>query len=171
MGVGWNWPQAGWGTSVVSPASFDESLTLYEQVAMLRQRMQTVIDQINSFDSDGLISEIDTKLKVALDTVAQELAETLDAVAFMIESVQNSQIAYDPTNGKRTESIDYVLNHVFDNARVFAYFAKQYDDKQLTSAQYDALNLTARQYDMAPDYYGTQHAIYATEQQVGQVTP
>jgi hypothetical protein len=41
---------------------------------------------------------------------------------------------------------------VYDNARVFAYFAKQYDQLNLTAAAYDALAYSARHFDLGVTY-------------------
>jgi hypothetical protein len=35
---------------------------------------------------------------------------------------------------------------------VFAYFAKQYDELDLTAAEYDALNYSARHFDLGVTY-------------------
>jgi len=41
---------------------------------------------------------------------------------------------------------------VYDNARIFAYFARQYDELVLTASAYDTLAYSARHFDLGITY-------------------
>jgi hypothetical protein len=79
----------------------------------------------------------------------------MDYEAYLTALVQSSHdegIVFDPTNGSHIEGFSLVLGRVYDNARVFAYFAKQYDQLNLTAATYDALAYSARHFDLGVTY-------------------
>ena len=142
----------GFGTSNVTPATYDESLTYYEQLAHLRDHMQTVIDTAG--ESDSKLKQVVDDFTATIDALTEKLALDLelykDSVEFMIESSHDSMVSFNPTDGTRHKPVDINLNNVFDNLRIYSYFARQYDDLGMTAAEYDALNWTARHYDVAP---------------------
>jgi len=71
----------------------------------------------------------------------------------IVRETHEQGVTLDPTNGTRLSSVSKVLGNTFDNLRVHAMFASDYDSLGLTAAEYDGLNLSARRYDLAPLSY------------------
>jgi hypothetical protein len=78
----------------------------------------------------------------------------LAAVQASILQSNGDYISFDPTNGTNTEALSQVVSNVYDNTRIFAYFAKDLDDLGMTAAEYDALlaSMPVRHMDLAPLY-------------------
>jgi hypothetical protein len=74
------------------------------------------------------------------------------SVNALIESSHDEGIVFDPTNGTHLDGFSVVLGRVYDNSRVFAYFAKQYDQLNLTAADYDGHQYSARHFDLGITY-------------------
>jgi hypothetical protein len=114
----------------------------------MREKLVELIDFINSsnvINNDNLnngLGGLRTELLKAINDLRIELTA-------LIEGSHDESIAFDPTNGTRLEGLSTVISRVYDNLRIYAYFAKQYDDLEMTAAEYDALQLTARHYDLA----------------------
>ena len=48
----------------------------------------------------------------------------------------------------RQDSVQKALDDLYDNVRVHALFARDYDEMQLKAGEYDALGMTSRGYDL-----------------------
>lgn len=171
MGVtsyGGQWPfnnvGPGYGTSIVTPSVYDENMTVYEKLSKLR----STIDEIYTFylgftdQADGLVATVNQKLADTVAELTLLIENNNDELKALILDSHDSAISYNPTTGTSTDTVSKVMSNVYDNTRVFAYFAKQYDDMEMTAAEYDALGLSSRKYDLAPDYDITEHDIYET---------
>lgn len=143
---GLNLPTLYWGTSQIRPSTYDESATFYEQIAHLRRAVQDVIDR-NDQDDDKLNSVV-----AQINSALESLSSTWDAyrahVEEMIVGANNSAIAWNPTKGTRHEPVSDSIDDVYDNLRVHAMFAKDYDELGLTAQQYDDVGLVARHFDL-----------------------
>jgi hypothetical protein len=116
----------------------------------LREHVDTLTEHINTQDADNhsawqkAIDDLTNALNLAILNVYNDLLERVDVGA--------DSLADDPTTGKRNMGLSRVVGNVFDNVRIFAYFAGQYDALNLTAADFDALNYSARHFDLAPLY-------------------
>jgi hypothetical protein len=132
----------------VQPFTYRDNATYLTILHGMREKLVELIDFINSsnvINNDNLnngLGGLRTELLKAINDLRIELTA-------LIEGSHDESIAFDPTNGTRLEGLSTVISRVYDNLRIYAYFAKQYDDLEMTAAEYDALQLTARHYDLA----------------------
>ena len=140
----------GFGTSNVTPATYDESLTYYEQLAHLRDYMQSVLNESDS--NDKKLRETVERITKLVDEFVVKLTADFDAyreyIEDMVERSRDSMLAWNPTKGTRHESVNDAIDDVYDNLRVFAMFTKQLDDLGMTAKEWDGRGLTARHFDL-----------------------
>jgi hypothetical protein len=123
-------------------------------LTILKGLQDTLNDLIEQVNANDVASQNDLNTAIADLTNKLNLA-LMDYEAYLTALVQSSHdegIVFDPTNGTHIEGFSLVLGRVYDNARVFAYFAKQYDNLNLTAAAYDALAYSARHFDLGVTY-------------------
>lgn len=135
----------------VTPFTYRDNDTYMTILHKLEQYVAGVTEHVNTTDASNnsawqkAIDDLTNALNLTILSVYNDLVN-------MIAGSHDESIADDPTTGKRNAGLSTVVAHVYDNLRIHAYFAKQYDDLGLTCAEYDALNYTARHYDLAPLY-------------------
>lgn len=133
--------------SNVTPFTYRDGNTYLDILNRLREKVEDVIAALNTLNltnadqHNTIIITLTSQFNDALLALRIELTD-------LIEAANESPVVQDPTTGVLTQGLTKALSNVYDNARVFAYFAKQYDDEQLTAAQQDARNLTARHFDL-----------------------
>jgi hypothetical protein len=131
----------------VTPFTYRDNDTNLTMVRGLRKKVDELIEYVNN---EFALNETDhTNIRAdfqkALDALRVEILAVIDAL-------ETDATAFNPTTGTRTDGVSKVIGDVYDNTRVFAYFAKQYDDLDLTAAEYDALNYSARHFDLGVTY-------------------
>lgn len=135
----------------VTPFTYRDTATFLTILSGLESKLDSLIAEINSVsqtDADNLstgIANLANQLNLEMANLRAELLQ-------WVVGSHNEGVATDPTNGKLAQGLSVVVSRVYDYARIFAYFAKQYDDLGMTAADYDALNYAARHYDLAPLY-------------------
>ena len=114
-------------------------------------------DGLNQLNTD--VANLDTSTNANVNGAITEILRQMNATLTELEAewigrfgdaIDNNVVSFDPTRGERFVSVSKAMSNVYDNVRVFAYFASQYDGLGLTALEYDNLNFTARQYDLAP---------------------
>lgn len=135
----------------VTPFTYRDNDTYLTLLRKLEEFATGLAEHVNEQDEDNksawqrAIDDLTNALNLTVLSVYNDLVN-------QIAGSHDESIASDPTTGKRNAGLSTVVAHVYDNLRIHAYFAKQYDDLGLTCAEYDALNFTARHYDLAPLY-------------------
>lgn len=135
----------------VTPFTYRDNATTLTVLRLLENKLNSVIEALNDSNieiTDNLneaITELTNSLNLQIAALYNELVERID-------SSHDDSVADDPTTGRRNEGLSKVVANVYDNARIFAYFASQYDALELTCAEYEALNYSARFFDLAPLY-------------------
>lgn len=102
------------------------------------------VDTSTNANINSALAKILAQMNATIDALEAEWIERLDGV------LDNNVVSFDPTKGQNFVSVSKAMSNVYDNVRVFAYFAKQYDELGMTALEYDTLQLTAREYDLAP---------------------
>lgn len=135
----------------VTPFTYRDNATYLSILHSLQEKVNDLIDNVNSGfatasnnNSNGL-GGLRTELLNDINQLRADLTK-------LIEGSHDESIAFDPTNGTQLEGLSTVISRVYDNVRLFAYFAKQYDNLNLTAAAYDALQYTARHFDLGVLY-------------------
>lgn len=133
------------------PAVYRDNLTWLEQLHGVRAKLNELIDEFNKHSTEEYDSYKDalTELAAGWRNEFMDLRVYLDEV---IEGVNSEPLIHDPTTGELLQRVTTVNGNVFDNSRIFSYFAAQYDELGLTAAEFDALDYSARHFDMAPLY-------------------
>lgn len=131
----------------VVPFTYRDNATYLQILENLKDKVEEIRIAINAESSNnaGGLNALREELFAALDVMRTELEA-------MIEALQGEVTVLDPTTGNRIESLSVALSHVYDNNRIYAYFARQYDELNLTAAEYDALQYSARQFDLVVTY-------------------
>lgn len=131
----------------VTPFTYRDNATYLTILKGLETTVNALITNINdvSTNNAGGLNALRDYVNDALIALRVELLT-------IVEGLESDATALDPTNGTRTESISKVIGRVYDNLRIFGYFAKQYDELNYTAAEYDALQLGARHYDLGITY-------------------
>jgi hypothetical protein len=135
----------------VTPFTYRDNATFLTILRGLEERLNTLIEAVNLADGAGVsnlnqaIAQLTNALNLSLVSVENRLTD-------LVESSHDEDIALDPTNGMHVEGVSLVIGRVYDNVRVFAYFAKQYDLLALTAADYDLLAHSARHFDLGVTY-------------------
>jgi hypothetical protein len=114
-------------------------------------KLNELIDNINT-DNANEHDDLNTAIATLTNQLNLTLMNFQASVNALIESSHDEGIVFDPTNGTHLDGFSVVLGRVYDNSRVFAYFAKQYDQLNLTAADYDGHQYSARHFDLGITY-------------------
>lgn len=152
----------------ITPFTYGDGYTYLRLLEDLRKTVGSLGDVINGNNSvweatldqiellqNNLITEINAKI-VGIDLKLADFRAVYneDYKQLHREMLQEIRQAtsvgttYDPTTGSSLTPLPIALEHVYDNLRIYAYTAMEYDELELTDIAYDALNLTAYQYDI-----------------------
>lgn len=149
-----HWPIRPWQPPVhpqyatVQPFAYRDTLNMMTwlqavqcNLEQLRQAYNNTIGQMEH-DSD----EWDRAFAKAMADVAQALADMEARLRSQLPEAATG-VVWSPVRG-REDSIQHVLDDMYDNVRVHAIFARDYDDMELQAQEYDACGMTARGYDL-----------------------
>lgn len=135
----------------VTPFTFRDTATNLTILHGLVDKVNAIIEQVNlslAEDQDNLesaINDLTNSLNLTLMNYQVEITN-------LVESTHDEGVAFNPTTGTRVDPVSKVIGDTYDNTRVFAYFALQYDNLGLTAAAYDALTYSARHFDLGVTY-------------------
>lgn len=131
----------------VVPFTYRDNATYLAILEGLKDKVEEIRLQINlvSDNNSGGLNGLRDELFAALDAFESEITA-------MVEALNGEATVIDPTTGNRIAPLSLALGHAYDNNRIYAYFAKQYDELNLTAADYDALAYSARFFDLVPTY-------------------
>lgn len=133
-----------------TPFTYRDNRTYLGILNDLRSGLNTLNQDVINLDTstnenlNSAITEILSQMNAAIDALENDWLERIGG------ALENNQISYDPTRGQDFVSVSRAMSNVYDNVRVYAYFAKDYDEAGMTALEYDNLGYTARGYDIAP---------------------
>jgi len=135
----------------VTPFTYRDNATFLTIQHSVVKRLNELIDLVNlaNAQDESNLNQAILDLTNSLNLTLQNMYADLTA---LIAGSHDESVATDPTNGVRLEGLSTVISRVYDNVRVFAYFAKQYDDLLLTASEYDTLSYSARHFDLGITY-------------------
>lgn len=122
------------------------------EIAALRTEMTQFEEDINQSITERF-NAILIELRAMIATTLQQANAYTDLVAANIENeIQNILIGqitvYDPTTGK-IETLQTVIDNLYNSSRQDALTASEYDALDLTATAYDGYLLTAIEYDQS----------------------
>lgn len=135
----------------VTPFTYRDNATNLTILRALELKLNALIAEFNTAIAENE-SNTDEAISNLVNSVNLTLANFQAEIEALIEATHEDGLAFNPTNGRRTDGVSRVISDVYDYARVFAYFALQYDELELTAAQYDALQHSARHFDLGVTY-------------------
>ena len=156
----------------ITPFTYGDGYTYLRLLEDLRKTVGSLGDVINGNNSvweatldqiellqNNLITEINSKI-VGIDLKLADFRAVYneDYKQLRREMLQEIRQAtsvgttYDPTTGSSLTPLPIALEHVYDNLRIYAYTALEYDELELTDIAYDALNMTSYQYDILANH-------------------
>lgn len=135
----------------VTPFTYRDNSTYLTILKGIQDKVNELTEYANSIaaaDSDNL--------NAGLNGIRDQFNAQIKALQIYLENLiagsHDEGIAFDPTNGTYLEGVSTVISRVYDNVRVFAYFARQYDDFGWTAKEYDDKALVARHFDLGIMY-------------------
>lgn len=150
--------------SDVQPFTYRDSLTvldkleslvnainsIFKKILALTNELTGVVKSVNDrfdqmeADYNNRINELSNKHDIELAALEKKL------VALIISSNEEGT-CFNPTNGNRYESLSKVISDVYDNVRLYGYFASEFDNGAVTVGDFDKSGVSARHYDLYPD--------------------
>ena len=120
------------------------------EIAALRNEMTEFQAQVNE-NINTRFNAITIELRAMIATALDQAKAYTDLVAQGLEyEIQNIAIGqimvYDPTTGM-TESLQTVIDNLYNTSREEAITATEYDGLQLTATTYDGYDISAFNYD------------------------
>lgn len=141
------YPLARIPTSV--PFTYRDGLTTLQLIECIRCNLDglqsdfnALIEQVNQSITDN-----NAAVQQIADNLVRQMAALREELIRLIEQSQATGLAWSPVYG-RQDSLQTVLDGMYDNTRNHALFWSDYDDMGLQAFVYDALGLTARDYDL-----------------------
>jgi hypothetical protein len=137
--------------NAVTPFTYRDNATYLTILHALQDKVNDLITTLNTLnlsvtaDMNIGFAQMVAELNASLNTLRDELI-------LLVAGSHDESVATDPTNGQRFQGLSTVVSHVYDNVRVFAYFAMQYDEMEQTALAYDTLELSARHFDLGITY-------------------
>lgn len=137
------------GVPTSVPFTYRDGLTTLQLIECLRHNL----DALQS-DFNALIESVNTAIdannqdiKNMADNLLRQMAALREELIRLIEQSQVTGLAWSPAYGKQ-DSLQTVLDGMYDNTRNHALFWSDYDNMELEASMYDALGLSAREYDL-----------------------
>lgn len=120
------------------------------EIASLRQEMVDFEKAVND-DITSRFAAIIIELRAMIATALMQANAYTDSIAERLEEeIQEISIgqitAFDPSTGQY-ESLQQIIDNLFNSTREDALTATEYDDLELTATVYDGYQITATDYD------------------------
>lgn len=135
--------------SNVTPFTYRDGETFLSELHRIKCYIAEMVAVLEKADEDN---------RDYVNNTIQQLTTQFNAAVIYLEGLiagsHDESIAFDPTNGSHLEGLSQVVSNVYDNSRIFAYFAKDLDDMGMTAVEYDDLlaSMPVRHMDLAPLY-------------------
>lgn len=135
--------------STMQPFAYRDTLNMLTWLRAVTCNLDTLRERVN--DIGDAVEKIPKDTETALQKIVDDTTDALAALdttlrALITESTATGT-AWSPVRG-RTESVQHILDDMYDNVRVFALFAADYDTMGLSAEEYDGLEVRAREYDL-----------------------
>lgn len=149
--------------STMQPFAYRDTLNMLTWIQALCDNLNIVVEKTNEI-GDGLNNvqlEVDKKIADVIDQTNRALTELEKELRALVETSYETGVARSPVRGV-VQSVQTVLDDMYDNVRVHALFARDYDEMELSVDEWEAVGIDARTYDLWP--------INVPDAQLGDVT-
>lgn len=137
------------GVPTSVPFTYRDGLTTLQLIECLRHNLDALQSDFNSLvDSvNAAIEDNNRDIRDMADNLLRQMAVLREELIQLIKQSQTTGIAWSPVYG-RQDSLQTVLDGMYDNTRNHGLFWADYDNMELQASMYDALGLAARDYDL-----------------------
>lgn len=135
--------------STMQPFAYRDTLNMLTWLRAIACNLDTVREHVNDIgDAVGKIPEdTETALQKIVDDTTAALAALDTTLRALIAEGSATGTAFSPVRGQ-AQSVQHVFEDMYDNVRVYALFAADYDTMGLSAEEYDSLEVRAREYDL-----------------------
>lgn len=137
------------GVPTSVPFTYRDGLTTLQLIECLRHNLDALQSDFNALveSVNAAIDANNQDIGNMADNLIRQMAALREELIRLIEQSQVTGLAWSPVYG-RQDSLQTVLDGMYDNTRNHALFWSDYDNMGLQAFAYDALGLTARDYDL-----------------------
>ena len=137
----------------VQPYSYRDARTHLEDIKNLAAWVNREVQRLDNVDSSDSsdwhkqLGDMVTNFNKFVEQIRFEINER-------IINTHDQALAFDPTNGTITQGLSTSISRMYDNLRVYALFAKEFDEMGYTAKQWDEYFDThsARHFDLGATY-------------------
>ena len=135
--------------STMQPFAYRDTLNMLTWLRAVTCNLDTLRERVNDIgDAVGKIPEdTETALQKIVDDTTAALAALDTTLRALIAESSSTGTVLSPVHGQ-VQSVQHVFEDMYDNVRVFALFAVDYDTMGLSAEEYDSLGARAREYDL-----------------------
>lgn len=137
--------------STMQPFAYRDTLNMLTWLRAVSCNLDTVREHVNDMGEtiENMPIDIEKALQKIVGDMTEELAALDTTLRALISEGTATGTAWSPVRG-RTEAVQHIFDDMYDNVRVHALFARDYDAMALTAAEYDGVGMEARTYDLWP---------------------
>ena len=137
--------------STMQPFAYRDTLNMLTWIQALCDNLNIVVEKTNEIGEglNGIQPDVDKKIADVIDQTNKALTELEKELRALVETSCETGVARSPVRGV-VQSVQTIFDDMYDNVRVHALFARDYDAMALTAAEYDGVGMEARTYDLWP---------------------
>lgn len=137
--------------STMQPFAYRDTLNMLTWLRAIACNLDTVREHVNDMGEtvENIPADVEKALQKIVDDTADALAALEATLRALIAEGSATGTAFSPVRGQ-VQSVQHIFDDMYDNVRVHALFARDYDDMALTAAEYDGVGMDARTYDLWP---------------------
>ena len=137
--------------STMQPFAYRDTLNMLTWLRAVACKLDTVREHVNDMGEtvENMPIDIEKALQKIVDDTTAALAALDTTLRALIAEGSATGTAFSPVRG-RVDSMQHILDDMYDNVRVHALFARDYDDMALSVDEWDAVGMDARTYDLWP---------------------
>lgn len=137
--------------STMQPFAYRDTLNMLTWIQALCDNLNIVVEKTNEI-GEGLNNvqpDVDKKIADVIDQTNKALTELEKELRALLETSCETGAARSPVRGV-VQSVQTIFDDMYDNTRVHALFARDYDDMALSVGEWNAVGMDARTYDLWP---------------------
>ena len=137
--------------STMQPFAYRDTLNMLTWLRAIACNLDTVREYATNVGSavEKIPEDTEKALQKIVDDTTDALAALDTTLRALIAEGSATGTALSPVRGQ-VQSVQHILDDMYDNVRVHAIFARDYDAMTLTAAEYDGVGMDARTYDLWP---------------------
>lgn len=137
--------------STMQPFAYRDTLNMLTWIQALCDNLNIVVEKTNEIGEglNGVQPEVDKKIADVIDQTNKALDELEKELRALVETSCETGVARSPVRGV-IQSVQTILDDMYDNTRVHALFARDYDGMGLSVDEWESVGMDARTYDLWP---------------------